>query len=50
VFPDLSAQGERTGGHLYSVRFGAAELWGEPATPNGAVYVDLWEDYLEPVG
>jgi nitrile hydratase subunit beta len=50
VFPDLSAQGERAGRHLYSVRFEAAELWGEPAAPTGAVYVDLWEDYLEPAG
>jgi nitrile hydratase len=47
VFPDLSAQGRREGRHLYSVRFEAQELWGEPAT-KGAVYVDLWEDYLEP--
>jgi nitrile hydratase len=50
LFPDLSAQGEREGHHLYSVRFEAAELWGEPAPPKGAVYVDLWEDYLEPPG
>jgi nitrile hydratase subunit beta len=50
VFPDLSAEGEREGRHLYSVRFEAAELWGEAAAPTGAVYVDLWEDYLEPAG
>jgi nitrile hydratase subunit beta len=49
VFPDLSAEGKRVGRHLYSVRFEAAELWGESANRNGAVYVDLWEDYLEPV-
>ena len=47
VFPDLSAEGRREGRHLYSVRFEARELWGEPAK-GGAVYVDLWEDYLEP--
>lgn len=47
VLPDLSAAGRREGRHLYSVRFTAEELWSEPAT-NGAVYVDLWEDYLEP--
>ena len=29
----------------YSVRFDAAELWGEPGDP---VHVDLWESYLEP--
>ena len=49
VFPDLSAAGRREGRHLYSVRFSARELWGEPAR-NGAVYADLWEDYLEPAG
>ncbi|MGZ8766509.1 MAG: nitrile hydratase subunit beta [Acidimicrobiia bacterium] len=29
----------------YSVRFEAAELWGQPGDP---VHVDLWESYLEP--
>jgi nitrile hydratase subunit beta len=50
VFPDRSAAGVREGAHLYSVRFEAAELWGESAAPPGAVYADLWEDYLEPAG
>jgi nitrile hydratase len=50
VFPDLSAAGQREGRHLYSVRFEAAELWGPSAAPAGAVYADLWEDYLEPAG
>lgn len=48
LFPDLSAEGVRVGRHLYSVRFEAAELWGENANAHSAVYVDLWEDYLEP--
>jgi len=48
VFPDLSAQGIDEGRHLYAVRFEARELWGESATPRGAVYADLWEPYLEP--
>ena len=34
---------------LYSVRFDAEELWGESAEPNCAVYLDMWESYLEPV-
>jgi nitrile hydratase beta subunit len=50
VFPDLSAEGRREGHHLYSVRFEAQELWGESAAPKAAVYVDLWEDHLEPAG
>jgi nitrile hydratase subunit beta len=48
VFPDRSAEGSREGRHLYSVRFEATELWGESAAGRSAVYVDLWEDYLEP--
>ena len=50
VFPDTNAhfRGECPQ-HVYSVRFEARELWGEQASPRDAVYVDLWEDYLEPV-
>lgn len=48
VFPDRNALGTREGRHLYSVRFEAVELWGESAAGKSAVYVDLWEDYLEP--
>jgi nitrile hydratase beta subunit len=49
VFPDTNArfQGEKPQ-HVYSVRFAAQELWGERAAPRDAVYVDLWDDYLEP--
>ncbi len=49
VFPDTNAhfKGE-TPQHLYSVRFSARELWGEAAPARDAVYIDLWEDYLEP--
>ena len=48
VFPDTNAA--FTGEHpqyLYSVRFSARELWGESASPRDAVYLDLWEEYLE---
>jgi nitrile hydratase subunit beta len=48
VFPDRNATGVKEGRHLYSVRFEASELWGEDAAAGSAVYVDLWEDYLEP--
>jgi nitrile hydratase len=34
--------------HVYSVRFSARELWGEQAAPQDAVYLDLYDDYLEP--
>ena len=50
VYPDLSAkgiEGLKGGQHLYGVCFEASELWGDDAS-GSAVYVDLWEDYLEP--
>jgi len=49
VFPDTNALflGENPQ-HVYSVRFAARELWGEAASPRDAVYLDLWDDYLEP--
>jgi nitrile hydratase beta subunit len=49
VFPDTNAHflGEKPQ-HLYSVRFAARELWGEEAAPHDAVYVNLWDDHLEP--
>lgn len=50
VFPDTNAHflGERPQ-YLYSIRFEARELWGADSTAPGAVYVDLWEDYLDAV-
>ena len=33
---------------LYAVRFDAAELWGSTAETKSAVYLDMWESYLEP--
>ena len=48
VYPDLSADSVVEGRHLYSVRFDARDLWGESADAKSAVYVDLWEEYLEP--
>ena len=48
VFPDTNALylGENPQ-HVYSVRFAARELWGDAASPRDAVYVDLWDEYLE---
>ena len=50
VFPDTNALflGEKPQ-HVYSVRFAARELWGEQAVAQDSVYIDLWDDYLEPV-
>jgi nitrile hydratase len=49
VFPDTNAHflGEKPQ-HVYSVRFAALELWGEQAAPKDSVYVNLWDDHLEP--
>ena len=48
VFADTNADflGENPQ-HLYSVRFAARELWGEQASSRDAVYLDMWDDYLE---
>jgi len=34
--------------HVYLVRFAARELWGEAGHERDNVYIDMWEDYLEP--
>ena len=49
LFPDSHAvfEGEKPQ-HVYSVRFAARELWGDQAAPQDSVYVDMWDDYLEP--
>jgi nitrile hydratase subunit beta len=46
AFMDTSAYGKPQ--HLYSVRFSAREVWGEQAAPQDSVYVDLYDDHLEP--
>jgi nitrile hydratase len=49
TFPDTHAAGRgRKPQHVYSVRFAARELWGANGHPNDHVYVDLWDDYLDP--
>lgn len=49
VYPDTNAHG---GGErpqpLYNVRFSAKELWGPTSVRRDHLYIDLWEDYLEP--
>jgi hypothetical protein len=49
IFPDTHAMGEGPKPqHLYSVRFTARELWGPDASTRDVVYIDLWDDHLEP--
>jgi nitrile hydratase len=48
VFPDSNAHGlGESPQPLYTVRFEARDLWGDDAEPRDAVYLDLWESYLE---
>jgi nitrile hydratase beta subunit len=50
TFPDTNAHfiGEKPQ-HVYSVCFAARELWGAQAPEQDRVYLDMWDDYLEPV-
>ena len=49
VFPDARAHflGDKPQ-HVYSVRFAARELWGAQALEKDCVYLDMWDDYLDP--
>jgi hypothetical protein len=38
----------RRTGRTISVRFSARELWGPETAERHFVYIDLFEDYLEP--
>ena len=42
------SSGEPKPQHVYLVRFTSQELWGDAAPTNDSVYIDMWEDYLEP--
>ena len=49
VFADASGSGlGKNPQHVYSVRFAARELWGPDAPPRDSIYIDLWDDHLDP--
>jgi len=49
VFADTNAHGRgENPQHVYSVRFSARELWGDEAAARDRVYLDLWDDHLDP--
>ena len=51
AFPDAHAHGKGPcPQHVYSVRFAARDVWGDDASPRDAIYIDLWDDYLDPAG
>ena len=48
---DTDENGQRLGNfrqHVYTVRFEGQELWGARAAPRDVVYIDMWEEYIEP--
>jgi nitrile hydratase len=48
IFADANASGlGKKPQHVYSVRFGARELWGPTASVRDSVYLDLWDDHLD---
>ena len=47
IFPDSHAgSGDPDPQHVYAVRFEGEELWG-PGAQCSAVFVDLWDSYLQ---
>lgn len=49
VFADTHAMNrDKKPQHCYSVRFTARELWGADASVRDSVYLDLWDDHLDP--
>jgi len=48
-FQDQLPQGVEVGPqHLYTVAFGARELWGSRGHANDVIHVELWEYHLDP--
>ncbi len=49
IFPDSNAMGQgQAPRHLYSIRFDGEEVWGPDSSAREALYLDLWDSYLEP--
>lgn len=48
ILPDLRVhEGINHYQPVYRVRFHAQDLWGEEASPNDKLFIEMWEDYLE---
>ena len=48
---DTDERGQQLGDfpqHVYTVRFTSRELWGDRGSERDAIYVELWDDYLDP--
>jgi len=49
IFADTHAMSrDKKPQHCYSVRFTARELWGAEASARDHIFVDLWDDHLDP--
>jgi nitrile hydratase len=48
AFPDKSASGEKVPSRCYQVCFSGRELWGPDGGDRDRVYIDLFDEYLEP--
>ena len=49
ILPDEHASsGKKVPSHCYAVRFEGRELWGPQAGPRDAIYIDLFDESLEP--
>ncbi len=50
ALPDARATGAGSNAqYCYSVRFAASDVWGPQGKASDCIYIDLWDDYLEPV-
>jgi nitrile hydratase beta subunit len=51
ILPDLRVEnGTKLYQPVYRLCFKAQDLWGEDASPKDKLYIEMWEDYLEPGG
>ncbi len=49
IFADSHAAGTgQKPQHVYSVKFTARELWGPDGSDVDCVFIDLWDDHLDP--
>ena len=50
LLPDTNAHGgPDTPQRVYTVRFAARELWGDEAPEKDSLYIDMFDEYLEPL-
>jgi nitrile hydratase subunit beta len=51
ILPDQRVEdGSKLYQPVYRVCFEAQHVWGEDASPKDKLYLEMWEDYIEPEG